>query len=164
MNARTRRFDRFLVGLLGLGLITGSTLIVAWLVRLTDPGDEIETDPVLALSEQAWWPWALAVLGVVLVLLGARWLLAQAPRSVATDVRLPGSGHDGRFTAALGPVLQTAADSLERHPFIAKVSTSKRDRSERVEIVLDGTMHADAPLGEAVDVGAGLHPDGSLAR
>ncbi|MCA1783237.1 MAG: hypothetical protein ABR500_09025 [Dermatophilaceae bacterium] len=152
MTARTRRFDRFLVGLLGLVLLTGAALIIAWLLRWLEPGDEIETDPVLALSEQVWWPYALAALGVVLVLLGARWLLAQAPQSIATEVRLPGSGHGGRFTAALGPVLQTAEESLERHPFIAKVSTSKQDRDERVGIVLDVTMRADAPLKETVDV------------
>lgn len=152
MTTRTRRFDRFLVGLLGLALLTGAALVIAWMLQLLDPGDEIETDPVLTLSEEPWWPWALAALGVLLVLLGARWLLAQAPRSIATDVRLPGSGHGGRFTADLGPVLQTAADALERHPLITNVSTSKQDRNERVGIVFDVTMRADAPLGTVVDV------------
>lgn len=152
MTARTRRFDRFLVGLLGLALLTGAGLFIAWMLRVLDPGDEIETDPVLALSEEIWWPWALAALGVLLVLLGARWLLAQAPRAAATDVRLPGSGHGGRFTASLGPVLKTAEEALARHPLITKVSTSTQDHDERIGVVVDVTMRADAPLSTVVDV------------
>ena len=151
MTARTRRFDQFLVGLLGLALLAGAALFIAWMMRWLDPGDEIETDPVLSLAEEVWWPWALAALGVLLVLLGVRWLVAQAPRSGATDVRLPGSGHGGRFTAALSPVLQTAADALERQPLITKVATSTQDRDERLAVVFDVTMRADAPLSTVVD-------------
>jgi hypothetical protein len=151
MNPRTRSFDRFLVGLLGVLLIAGAALIIAWLLDVLDPGDEIETEQVLSLSEQAWWPWALAALGIVLLLLGARWLLAQAPRRNATDVRLPGSGHGGRLTAALGPVLQAAADSLERHPYIDAVSTTQLDDKDHVGVAFDVTVSAEAPFGEAVD-------------
>jgi hypothetical protein len=152
MTTRTRRYDRFIVGLLGLVLITGAALMAAWALRWLNPGDEIETEPVTALSEQAWWPIALALLGVVLVLAGARWLFAQAPKPVATDIRLPGSGHGGRFTATLSPVLETAAAALERHPYITEVGTSKLDRDEGVGILFDVTMSADAPLAEVAEV------------
>lgn len=150
MTSRTRGFDRFFIALLGLVLVAGGVLLIGWLLRLVDPGDEVETDPIITLSEEGWWPWALAALGLLLLLLGVRWLIAHAPPRHPTEARLPGSGNGGRFTAQLAPVFQTSSAALERDPFIGSVSASSHDHHDRIGVVVDVTMEPDARLEDIV--------------
>ena len=148
MTPGTRRLDRGVVGLLGLLLLAAGGLTIAWLTRVLDTGEWVDTSPVAGLQDERWWVGLLVALGLILLLLGAGWLFSHTPRATPNEIRLPGSGKGGRSSAALGPVLSAAGDVLEQSPYVDSVSTSKRENKGRLSIVFDVTMHADAPLDE----------------
>ena len=100
----------------------------------------------------------LLAIGVVLVLLGLRWLLAHLPQRGVRQVALPGSSAEGRLRADLGSVADAVATELGRLPGVRSASGRTLDDRDRrtidVSVVLD--PHArPAEVRHGVDVAVG---------
>ncbi|MGL4743306.1 MAG: hypothetical protein ACRCXL_02815 [Dermatophilaceae bacterium] len=173
MKRRTVALDRaavFLVGLLLVG--AGLAGFAWWRGDLGIRSDALETEPVTDAAEQSWWPWALATVGLILVLAGARWLVAHLVSTRVREVRLPGTGRDGRLTVQVTSVARTAGDVLADTPGVRSASGAvARDRGILV-MRLRATIEPGADLAAvasaadrvAADLGRMLQRDDIACR
>lgn len=87
-TTRPGRLNRTLLALLGLLLLaTGAATLAAGLglVGVLAPESPVLPGPLRTyLIEQPWVPYAVAAVGILVALLGVRWLLAQLPRRAST--------------------------------------------------------------------------------
>lgn len=113
MSRAAAAVDRIAVAVVALVLVALGTGAVAWQSGLI-PGarDELAAPWARTTTDTAWWPWVLGLAGVVLMLIGLRWLAAHLPSRRVSDVRLPGSGSGGRLYVDLGAVASAAAGDL----------------------------------------------------
>ncbi len=119
ISSRPGRLNRTILLLLGvLLLLVGATargLATGWLSGLL-PGVPASDSPVLPevafdrLLRQAWVPYAVAGLGLVVAALALRWLLAQLPRRSGTG-RIGVGDESGRGVTRLDA--STVADAVE---------------------------------------------------
>ncbi len=115
--------DRVLVVLVGLSLVLGGAAFgvwfladEGWLPSTVEAPGELSTAALRSAAETDWWPWALGIAGVVLTLLGLRWLAAHLPDRGVGRLRMRGSGAEGRLEVDAGSVASAAAESLGRVP------------------------------------------------
>lgn len=126
--------DRIATMLVGLALIAIALLTISWRY---DWWPHLKTTSNTAALTQTfghdWWPWALTGAGIMLLLLGIRWLYAHlVPHSVA-NLNLPDSGGPGRSELQAKAAAQAAADALAETPGIRSArGTIKRDRGQLV--------------------------------
>lgn len=141
MTRSAMALDRIAALLVGLVLIAVGVCAVGWngFLRNTIP-ESIELPTLVAATQQGWWPWAVAGAGVVLVLLGLRWLLSHTPAAKAGSVPLSVSGDAGRVTADLGAIADAAAQQLEAHPGVHSAKAKAID--DRGLRTLDVTVTA----------------------
>jgi len=147
MSRGTLALDRVMTALAGLVLVALGVLgILWWAGRLGSVPDHVDLSGIRWWPRQQWWPWALGVGGVILALLGLRWLLAHLPRRGISVLSLPGSGPEGRLLVAAGPVIDAAAGALARTPGVR--SARGRVDHDRGQIVahLDATIERGADL------------------
>ncbi|WP_380168897.1 alkaline shock response membrane anchor protein AmaP [Jannaschia sp. R86511] len=113
-TTRPGRLNRTLLALLGLLLFAAGAATLA--VSLGLVGVLAPNTPVLPaelrtyLIEQPWAPYAVAAVGILAVLLGVRWLLAQLPRRSSTG-RFRIQDENGRGVTRVDA--DTVADALE---------------------------------------------------
>jgi hypothetical protein len=124
---------------LGLVLVIGGVAVALWSWGLANelvasPPDRIDTQPVTGLTEQAWWPWALAAAGLALIVLAVVWILAAIPRPETSTMELPGSGTDGRLSADV-PAFATRAASQAAAELDSSSSSGRLVREKRQLIV-----------------------------
>lgn len=112
--------DRVVLVLLALVLGAASAGLAVWgLGRWPAAPEELDLAVLRGLPEHPWWPWALAVGGVLAVLLALRSLVAHARRERVRRITL-GSGEqaDGTVTGALrldlAATARAAAEALAR--------------------------------------------------
>lgn len=150
--------DRLVAALLGLVLLAGGALVVAWragwAVQLLPAGptgdgwsDRLPAPDAGSAVSAPWWPWACLGAAVVLVLLGLRWLVAHLPGRVDRRLRLDGSDASGRLEADLGTVADAAAADLARHDAVRSADGRCRQDAGRRFVDLAATVdpHADLP-------------------
>lgn len=90
--------------------------------------------------------WGVAVGGVVLALVGLRWILAHLRRTTVSRLRLTGSGPDGRNEALAGKALGAAADAFATTDGVRSARGAVvRDRGQLVARV-DATIEPEADL------------------
>ncbi|MBJ7339806.1 alkaline shock response membrane anchor protein AmaP [Mycolicibacterium sp.] len=150
LAAAVDRFAALVVGIallaLGAGLVLWNTTVLPDVPRtLTAPG-------LTTAAQTAGWPWALLGIGIVLVVVALRWLLAHTP--AAKVKRLPLSGTDaGSITIDLGEVASAAGHALEQS-FDVESAGGKAviDRGTRT---VDLTVHV-APTARAHDLVAAI--------
>lgn len=157
--------DRFVVLLLGVGLVAGGAAAALWRIGwlddvLGDAPDSLDTSVLLSPVDTDWWPWAAGAGGVLAVLLALGWLLRHVPRQRVSTLRLPGSTAAGRLEADSGPIAQAAADSLGAEAGIRSASGSVR--RERGVLVLVLTADVD-PASSLPDVVAAAERVGAEA-
>lgn len=148
MTRATWTLDRAATSIVGLALIAAGTLAVVWrfdlwaaLPRRTDMSGSAD------LLDASWWPWAVAVAGVILVIVGLRWLWAHLPGRGVGDLSLSGTGEQGRLRFSAKAAASTAADEFASLPAVRSTrGTVKRDRGQLV-VDLKATVDADADLG-----------------
>ena len=112
MSRLTFAVDRvvtFVVALLLLAL--GAGALWTWSGRGPVTGT-LRTGSATDLIGQSWWPWASAVVGVLLVLLGLRWIAAHLNRQNVGRLHLRGSGSGGRLDVTASKVAGAAADAF----------------------------------------------------
>lgn len=147
MRPALRRTNRTVALLLGvLLLVVGLALVAWWSGALADlwSGAPATLDPGRAeeVTTAAWWPAVAAVAGVVLVVVGAAWLLAHLRSTRVTRVALPGSDATGRLVLDLPGVASHFADLAGRENGVTAARASFV--AERGRTVLSSTITVDA--------------------
>ncbi|MDQ3627983.1 MAG: alkaline shock response membrane anchor protein AmaP [Actinomycetota bacterium] len=116
-----------------------------WLLDL-DSSAPISTTGAVDLGTRSWWPWALGAAGVLLVLVGLRWLWAHLLSSRVAQLNLAGTGSDGRLRVNAKSAASTAADVLADNPGVRSArGTLTRDRGQLV-VDLRASLTPDADL------------------
>jgi hypothetical protein len=136
-----------MAAVMGLVLILlGVAGILWWAGRLGSVPTQFDLGGIRWLPRQGWWPWALGAGGIILALLGLRWLLAHLPKRGVSHLYLPGSGPEGRLLVAANSVVDAAASALAQAPGVR--SARGRIDQDRGEIVarLDATIERGADL------------------
>lgn len=163
MSRRLAGWDRLVSLLVGLALLVAGVGAIAWYAgRLPRVGPVLDVGWLPSTTHQQWWPWACAGTGVVLVLLGLRWLVAHLPHRRPSTVALDGSGPDGRLEADLGVVAAQAAQALAALPGVTSATSHATSERGRHVLELVATMSRDGDLSM---VAAGLDETvGNLGR
>ncbi len=112
MSRTTVALDRIATILVALLLIAAGAAGIWWWTDRSPLGSTVRTAGTTDLVGQAWWPWASAAVGALLVLLGLRWILAHLRRQNVSTLHLRGSGSGGRLDVAASKVAGAAADAL----------------------------------------------------
>ena len=133
MSRATLAVDRVAALIVGLGLVgAGATLLSWWRGDLGLSG-ALDLSAVVKQTTQPWWPWGVALAGLVLVLLGVRWLVAHIPARGVAKIRLPDTGPQGRLSAEVRSVAQVAAQVLATTQGVRSArGTIQRDRGQIV--------------------------------
>lgn len=146
MSRAVLALDRVVALLLGLSLLLAAAALILWWRadwRLTGT---LRTRAVLDHTTDSWWPWAIGAAGILLLVVGLRWLLAHIPRRGVSFVRLPGSGPSGRLTAQVSPVARAAAQVFEQIDGVRSArATVIRERGQLVAR-LRANIEPHAPL------------------
>ena len=149
MSRATLAFDR-VVGVVVALVVIGAGLfgIAWWSGRFASlpPRVDLDLSVLASWTTQTWWPWALAVAGVVAILLGLRWSIAHLPDRGVSHLSLTGSGSDGRLIVDAGTVAAAAAEALASTPGVRSSQGSiHRDRGQLVA-VLKAKIEREADL------------------
>jgi hypothetical protein len=152
MSRALTAIDRVVVALLGLLLAAaGAVGILWWMGRLSRLPDRTDLHGLRPLAHQPWWPWALGAAGVVLALLGLRWLSAHVPSRGVSHLNLPGSDETGKLLVSAGPVVSAAAAELGQTVGVRTAHGSiQRDRGQLVA-TLRATIERDTNLQVVTD-------------
>lgn len=144
--------DRLAAALTGLLLLAaGAAGILWWSGRLTAAPTRTDLTGLAWLPEQRWWPWALGAFGIVLALLGLRWLLGHLPSRGVSHLKLTGTDETGALLVETRPVASAAAEELSQTFGIRSArGTIHRDRGQLVA-VLTATIERDTDLQVVAD-------------
>lgn len=113
MSRAVVAWDRIVTLVLALVLIAAGTAAALWWLG-TFPGwpPQVKTDQTIELTTRPWWPWAVGAVGVLLILLGLRWLASHVPNRGVSHLKLPGSSSQGKLDTQVRPVVAAAADAF----------------------------------------------------
>lgn len=161
MSRAVLAWDRVVTFVLGLVLIAaGAAAALWWLGTFPRWPQQLRTDQTIELTKQPWWPWAVGAAGVLLILLGLRWLASHVPDRGVTHLKLPGSNDQGKLVTQVRPVAAAAADALaatagvrsargtiqqERGQLVAKLRATIEPHADLHEIAT-GSDHVSADL------------------
>lgn len=151
MVSRTVLFlDRIATLVLVVLLAAGGLLGLWWWSGREVSGRTLpDTSSTTAVSDAlatSWVAWVLAAVGVVLALVGLRWILAHLTRPTVSRLRLDGSGDGGRSEAVAGKVLDAAAEAFASTEGVRSAKgVVVRDRGELVARI-DATIEPEADL------------------
>ena len=108
--------DRFATLIVGAALIAVGAALLLWHTAvLPDVPRTVNVSGLRAATSTGWWSWALAGVGILLVVVALRWLFAHTP--TARVKRLPlRANASGAVSIDLGEVAHAAARALERAP------------------------------------------------
>ena len=149
MTRATATVDRIATLVVALVLIAFGLLLILWrLDAWLDLPARVSTSSVTAQMELGWWPVALIALGIVLALLGLRWLWAHLSTPVVREVTVPGSGRNGRLTVDAKAAATAAADALAATPGVRQASGKAVRQRGQVMVDLRATVDSDADLAE----------------
>lgn len=146
ISRSTIAIDRLAALVVALVLVIVGAAAIAWWFDLGASPESLDVSGLSSSTDTAWWPWATAVVGALLVVIGLRWLVAHLPRRGVSHLSLPGSGPTGRLRVGARPVGSAAAASLRATPGVT--SCNGRVLRERGQLVasLRADVAADADL------------------
>ena len=168
MTGTATFIDRVAALVLGVLLLIVGAAMVIWTTHLIDGTPVYLTAPgLVSASSTAWWPWAVTASGVVLVLLGLRWLATHRPARRAGSYTLADSNlSEGYLSADLGSLADAAAAELREHPAIRSASGKAVIDRGKPSIHLDVTAagadtlaHAAAAADEVAATTVGMLGD-----
>lgn len=147
MSRTVIAWDRVVTFLVGLLLVAaGLAGILWWLGTFPGWAQQLNADRALRLAEEDWWPWAVGAAGIVLILVGLRWLAAHVPDRRVSNLKLPGSTGQGRLDAKVRPIAGAAAEAFALTPGVRSArGTIQRDRGQLVA-KLRATIEQQADL------------------
>lgn len=144
---RSDRVVSFVVGLVLLGI---GVLAVAWGLDLVPAlrADSVAVHGAAGVSDAAWWPWALGLVGLLLMVGSLTWCLAHLRRASIRTVSLAGSGPEGRLRLRLDTLASAAAASAADRISVESATgrTGSGAESGLVDVAL--TARHDATLDE----------------
>lgn len=111
-NRRTLFLDRVATLLLAVALIVMGAFAIWWWTGNSPLADTVRTTAVRDVVDRTWWPWASAALGLLLILLALRWIVAHLRSRGVAQLNLKGSDSTGRLEVAASKVAGAAADAL----------------------------------------------------
>lgn len=152
MNRAAAGAERIAVLLVGLALLVLGAGAAAWERDwIPDAVDRVDASALLGRTDEQWWPWVVGLLGLLLVVLGLRWLLAHARRRSLGRLKLPGTGRGGALEADSGALLDAASAALAEAPGVtARGGRIWRDQRE-VVVELRAGIDPGADLNEVAD-------------
>lgn len=176
-------FDRVATLLAGLALISLGVGAVAWQRGALVDGRSLSFAAAVEVTRTGWWSWASGGAGVLLIVLGARWLLTHRPARKASRValRTPAASVPPP-TADAASVAHAAAIAIQRDPSVLKASGTATIERGTPTLTIRATVHARhglhagaraadetagevvAMLGDAVAVRTVLHVDTKKAH
>lgn len=117
MSRTANAVNRLALVALGLVLVIGGAATMAWGTgRWQIQTGVVDTSSATRTVTTAWWPWAAAVAGVLLIVLALRWIAALLVRTPVRTLGLPGSSSRGRLSvdadAVVGPASQLLGSAL----------------------------------------------------
>ncbi len=147
MSRAVIAWNRIVTLLLGLVLIALGVAAILWW-RGTFPGwpTRLRTDQATQATQQPWWPWVAGGVGLVLGLLGLRWLVSHLPNRGVTTIALPGSSSAGRLDAQVRPIAAAAADALALTPGVRSARGVIQQERGQVIAKLRATVEPRADL------------------
>ncbi|MGV9796474.1 hypothetical protein ACWDTP_00285 [Mycobacterium sp. NPDC003449] len=123
MTSTLRFLDRLLTALLGIALLAGAVWLIGYGINMRQVRDgaaRLDPRTLAQAPDWSWWPWALGLAGVLVLLIGV-WLLLAHVRPTA--VRTLAAG-DGKID--LDRLAATAADDLGRHTAVERARATTR--------------------------------------
>lgn len=168
MTGTATFIDRIAAFVLGSLLLIVGVAMVIWTTHLIDGTPAYLTAPGLVLAAQtAWWPWAVTAAGILLVVLGLRWLATHRPARRAGNLTLADSNlTDGCLSADLGSLADAAAAELRERPAIRSASgkavIDRGKPSIHLDVTAAGTdtlAHAAAAADEVAATAVGMLGD-----
>ncbi|SDS40393.1 hypothetical protein [Jiangella sp. DSM 45060] len=167
MNRVTAGAERLAVLVVGLALLALGAAAAAWeLDWIPDAVDRLDVSALLGRTDESWWPWAVGLLGLLLLVAGLLWLRAHAHRRSLGRLKLPGTGRRGALEADSGALIDAASVPLDETPGVtARGGRIWRDQRE-VVVELRAALDPGADLDEVAQaadraasvLGAGLGP------
>lgn len=152
MSRLTTAWDRIATFLAGLVLFALGAAAVAWYYRLVSAfPTSLHARTATRIMAQGWWPWAAGAVGVLLVLLGLRWLVAHLPQRRSHRLALTGSDRTGRLTADLSAVSQAAAEAMTDVPGVRSTGSAVHVDRGRRTLDITATVEQHADLAALVD-------------
>lgn len=147
MTRLTAVIDRIVVVVLGLVLLAlGAFALVWWRAAVPELPARLHTSIFDGVTKNWWWPWALAVGGIILVVIALRWLTAHLPLRGMPALRLPGSDASGHMQVASAAIADAAARELAHAPGVRSMkATLVRDRGQSV-LAMQGQIEPDTDL------------------
>jgi len=113
MSSRaTHALDRAALVVVGLVLIAAGLALGWWWSGDSLFPSTLRTAPARELIAMSWWGAASAIVGVLLVLLGLRWIFAHLDSQQVSRLHLSGSGSRGKLDVSAAKVASAAADAL----------------------------------------------------
>ncbi|MDG3013670.1 alkaline shock response membrane anchor protein AmaP [Speluncibacter jeojiensis] len=146
MTRSAGTLDRLAALLVGIALIGLGAGALIWNTTLVSGIPELVTAPELVDDTgTSWWPWAVAGAGIVLIVLGGRWLLAHTPAAKAKALRVNGPEDLGAITVDLGSLATAAARTLADRPDVtAAKGKAVIDRGTRtLDLTITATSAED---------------------
>ena len=134
MSPRVRVLDRLSTALVGLLLVAGGLLVLEWRYDLLlGLGRRLDLTSVQDVLGSDWWPWAFAVGGVLLGLVGLRWLLAHVATPSGTVVRTVNDDEHGASIIDLSSLATaTAARFADLAPVVSSGGSYRRIDGQHV--------------------------------
>lgn len=153
MTRTTVSVDRVATLLVAALLAGGGLLALDWQFGwLLDLPPRTSSSVALDVVTRAWWPWALGAGGVLVVLVGLRWLAVHLRTGGVSHLSLPGTGSDGRLRVSTKAAAAAAADVLVDNPGVRSARGKlNRDRGQLV-IDLRAALTPDADLRELAEI------------
>jgi hypothetical protein len=148
MTSRTTLFlDRLATLLVGLLLLAAGLGAGWWWSGRSGLGRTLDTGAATDVVTAAWWPVVSVVVGVLLALVGLRWIAAHLTRQTVSRLHVRGSGSSGRLDATAGKVVGAAADAFADTIGIRSARGSLvRDRGQLVATIT-ATVEKECDLG-----------------
>ncbi|MGI8523444.1 MAG: alkaline shock response membrane anchor protein AmaP [Nocardioides sp.] len=146
ISRTTLALDRIATLVLALVLIVGGVLGVWWWSGNSSLAAVSDTSPAQELVAKDWWPWASAVVGVVLILIALRWVAAHLSSTRVRKLNLKGSGPTGKLGVDGSKVAGAAADALAHNLGVRNAKGRvNRDRGQIVAEIT-ATIEPEADL------------------
>lgn len=128
MTRKLVTLDRLAGIVVALTLVAVGLLLVDWkLDLLLGLPSVLHVPGLLKTAALGWWPLFTAVLAVVLVLVGLRWLFAHLPRVHSSRAKLGESSAEGRIRLDTGSVANATAAHIESETVLPEVHGRVRE-------------------------------------
>lgn len=143
----TSATNRTTLGVLGVALTTAGTLglILSW----GGFGQSRARQPLIPdtwrafVSDNPWLWWAVAIGGLLLAIIGVRWLLIQFATDRASHLEIDPASKEGRTVVHAGALTSAVSEDVSTIPGVIDASATLTEQPHRLHIRVDLADRAD---------------------